>query len=177
MKHCRALERPSTASWVYQQQQWKRALDDGEHCKEVMSTPCQHLCIPPFALLPESTHLCLSTESQHQRLQWCCLLTVSTLQFLWSTVWLLDTSHPIFSWSYNDWHNNMFQLTTFFAWWTDVGSSPWNICQYLIHDGKQVFFNSFISGPSTNRLSISPICLKWQSKEYLLLAGYPWVSV
>ena len=105
---------------------------------------------------------------------WLCL--VPTLQFLWSTVWLLDTSHTIFSWSYNDWHNNMFQLTTFFAWWTDVGSSPWNIVQYLIHDDKQVSFKSFISGPSTNRLSISPICLKWQSKEYLLLTGYPWKS-
>ena len=139
-------------------------------CRRHASTCASH------CLLPESTHLCLSTESQHQRLQWCCLLTVSTLQFLWSTVWLLDTSHTIFSWSYNDWHNNMFQLTTFFAWWTDVGSSPWNIVQYLIHDDKQVSFKSFISGPSTNRLSISPICLKWQSKEYLLLTGYPWKS-
>ena len=76
-------------------------------------------------LLPESTHLCLSTESQHQRLQWCCLLTKSSAysavslclhfcRLLSGIVWLLtglDTSHPIFSWSKNDWHTNMFQLT------------------------------------------------------------------
>ena len=88
-------------------------------CRRHASTCASHY------LLPESTHLCLSTESQHQRLQWCCLLPVSSAysavslclhfcRLLSGIVWLLtglDTSHPIFSWSKNDWHTNMFQLT------------------------------------------------------------------
>ena len=152
-----------------------------------MSTPCQHLCIPllvawiyalvsVYRVSASASAVVLPADCVYSAVSLC----LHFCRLLSGIVWLLtglDTSHSIFSWSYNDWHNNMFQLTTYFAWWTDVGSSPWNIVQYLIHDGKQVFFNSFISGPSTNRLSISPICLKWQSKEYLLLTCSPWVSV
>ena len=137
-----------------------------------MSTPCQHLCIPLFALLPESTHLCLSTESQHQRLQWCCLPTVSSAysavslclhfcQPLSGIVWLLtglDTSHPIFSWSYNDWHNNMFQLTasitTVQCLMNRCWLFPWILFNVQCMIANKCFYHSFISGSS--RLSISP---------------------
>ena len=102
----------------------------------------------------------------------CWLLTVSSAysavslclhfcQPLSGIVWLLtglDTSHPIFSWSKNDWHTNMFQLTasitTVQCLMNRCWLFPWILFNVQCMIANKCFYHSFISGSS--RLSISP---------------------